>query len=126
MQDKDFITKNALSPVHVYDYRLQEGGTLPLLQYPLLTDTGIVKHGFTTREGGVSGGVFQSLNLSFSRGDREDDVRENYRRVAEVFGCGVEQIVCPYYQCPSGGPFIWRGGRDERKALHGCGWPDHQ
>ena len=94
MQDKDFITKNALSPVHVYDYRLQEGGTLPLLQYPLLTDTGIVKHGFTTREGGVSGGGFQSLNLSFSRGDREDDVRENYRRVAEAFGCGVEQIVC--------------------------------
>ena len=42
---------------------------LPLLHYPLLDQTGIVEHCFTTRLGGVSEGVCSSLNLSFSSAD---------------------------------------------------------
>lgn len=38
-------------------------------------------HAFTTRLGGVSKGIFESLNLGLHRGDREEDVRENYRRL---------------------------------------------
>lgn len=44
------------------------------------------KHVFTTRLGGVSGGIFASLNLSASRGDDPACVVENYRRVADWFG----------------------------------------
>ena len=68
--------------------------SLPLLHYPLLEETGIVEHCFTTRLGGVSEGVCTSLNLSFSRGDDPAAVMENYRRVAEAFGKTVEDFVC--------------------------------
>ena len=67
---------------------------LPLLHYPLLERTGIVEHCFTTRLGGVSEGVCSTLNLSFSRGDKEEAVLENYRRVAETFGKTVDDFVC--------------------------------
>lgn len=67
---------------------------LPLLQYPLLNQTGIVDQCFTTRLGGVSEGVCASLNLSFSRGDDPEAVLENYRRVAEYFGKTVDDFVC--------------------------------
>ena len=67
---------------------------LPLLHYPLLEQTGIIEHCFTTRLGGVSEGVCTSLNLSFSRGDEPAAVMENYRRVAEVFAKTVDDFVC--------------------------------
>ncbi|MCD8045996.1 MAG: peptidoglycan editing factor PgeF [Clostridiales bacterium] len=73
---------------------MTDGGTLPLLKFPLLEDSGIVRHGFTTRLGGVSEGIFASLNLSFTRGDNPDHVTENYRRVADALGAEAEKIVC--------------------------------
>ena len=39
-----------------------EDGEVPYLRYPLLSDTGIVKHGFSTRLGGVSEGCYASMN----------------------------------------------------------------
>lgn len=68
-------------------------GETPYLQYPLLSATGVVRHGFSTRLGGVSEGCFSSLNLSFSRGDREEDVRENFRRIADSLGVRCEDMV---------------------------------
>lgn len=67
---------------------------LPLLHYPLLENTGIVDHCFTTRLGGVSEGIYASLNFSVARGDAPDAVMENYRRVAEAFGKTVDDFVC--------------------------------
>lgn len=71
-----------------------ENRVLPLLKFSLFEETGIVKHCFTTRMGGVSEGIFSSLNLSFTRGDREADVRENYRRIAAALQVDEERIVC--------------------------------
>ena len=65
-----------------------------LLYYPRLEQTGMVKHCFTTRRGGVSQGIFSSMNLSFTRGDDEEAVRENFRRVAKAMDVEYEQIVC--------------------------------
>ena len=45
-----------------------------------------VRHAFTTKFGGVSTGACESLNLGFSRGDDPENVRENYRRLAEATG----------------------------------------
>lgn len=67
---------------------------LPLLKYPLLDQTCIVEHCFTTRLGGVSEGIYSTLNFSFTRGDNPEAVRENYRRVAETFGKTVDDFVC--------------------------------
>lgn len=73
---------------------LKNGGELPLFHYPLLDETGIVRHCFTTRYGGVSEGMFSTLNLSFSRGDIKESVEENYRRIAETMDVPCERIVC--------------------------------
>lgn len=67
---------------HIFDIIEKEGVTF--LQYPLLEETGIVKHGFSTRLGGASEGIFASMNLSFHRGDERAKVEENYRRMAKV------------------------------------------
>ncbi|MBO7711777.1 MAG: laccase domain-containing protein, partial [Lachnospiraceae bacterium] len=50
-------------------------------------------HGFSTRLGGVSGGEIGSMNLSFTRGDREENVRENYRRLGEAVGFDPRRLV---------------------------------
>ena len=44
------------------------------------------RHAFSTRLGGVSEGPFASLNLSFSSGDRAENVLENYRRLGAAVG----------------------------------------
>lgn len=53
-----------------------------------------ILHGFSTRLGGVSKGIYKSMNLSFTRGDEEEAVFENYRRIAKAIGCLPEEIVC--------------------------------
>lgn len=73
---------------------LSSGERLPLLRFPLLESCESVQHCFTTRAGGVSGGEWSSLNLSFSRGDEQAAVKENFRRVAEALGAKPEQLVC--------------------------------
>jgi len=52
-----------------------------------------VPHGFTTRLGGVSTGIFESLNLNFSRGDDPERVVENFRRIGAVLGFSPEDVV---------------------------------
>ena len=67
---------------------------LPLLHYPLLDETGMVEHCFTTRMGGVSEDIFSTLNFSFTRGDNPESVKENYRRVGQVFGKTESDFIC--------------------------------
>ncbi len=70
-----------------------EGRKFPYLYYPMLEETGLVTHCFTTRLGGVSQGMFESLNLSFSRGDDRTAVEENFRRVALALGTEYGKFV---------------------------------
>lgn len=71
-----------------------EDKSVPLLYFPILENTGIVEHCFTTRAGGVSEEIFDSLNLSFTRGDDESAVMENYDRLAAALDTRKEQFVC--------------------------------
>lgn len=65
-------------------------GTVPYLSFTMLRNTGLVTDGFSTRLGGVSGGCFSTLNLSFDRGDDREAVAENFRRMGAALGvrCG--------------------------------------
>ena len=51
------------------------------------------RHAFTTRFGGVSGGIWSSLNLGSNRGDDPEAVRENYRRVCALMGAGIDDAA---------------------------------
>ena len=59
-----------------------------------MEEAGGVVHGFSTRLGGVSQGIYDSLNLSMTRGDDPDKVAENYRRFCAAIGADVRQVVC--------------------------------
>lgn len=45
-----------------------------------------IRHGFFTREGGVSEGLYAGLNVGFGSGDDRDAVAENRRRVSAHLG----------------------------------------
>lgn len=51
-----------------------------------LTDSGVVRHGFFGRHGGVSSGDFAGLNVSHAVGDNPDAVEENRALVAKTLG----------------------------------------
>ena len=55
-----------------------------------------IRHGFFTRAGGVSSGLYVSLNCGLGSKDDREDVAENRRRVAEAVGCAVERLATPY------------------------------
>lgn len=76
---------------HIFDEK--QVGEVLYLSYPLLEKTGLVKHGFSTRVGGVSEGIYSSMNLSFTRGDDENVVRENYRRMSRALGVAEDSFV---------------------------------
>lgn len=76
---------------HVIEEKVKEG--VPFLSYPILENTGIVSHGFSTRLGGVSEGGYSSMNLSLSRGDSPEAVEENTKRIARAIGVEKEKMV---------------------------------
>lgn len=53
-------------------------------------------HGFFTREGGISGGIYASLNIGLGSDDNRDHVLENRKRVAGSFGVETDRLVSPY------------------------------
>ncbi|MCI8819471.1 MAG: peptidoglycan editing factor PgeF [Oscillibacter sp.] len=52
-----------------------------------------VRHGFSTRLGGVSPAPWDSLNLRPGMGDGRDAMLENYRRFCAAIGADLEQAV---------------------------------
>lgn len=75
---------------HIFD---EIEADTPYLEYPLFQNTGLVRHGFSTRIGGVSKGCYTSLNLSFTRGDDKEAVQENFRRIGRAIGVKCEDMV---------------------------------
>lgn len=67
--------------------------TVPYLSFKMFRNTGLVTDGFSTRVGGVSEGCFSSLNLSFDRGDEQEAVAENFRRIGDALGVRCEDMV---------------------------------
>lgn len=66
------------------------------LSFPILEDSGLVSHGFSTRLGGVSQGRFSTMNFTFTRGDVQEHVTENYRRMARALNVDMERMVLSY------------------------------
>lgn len=86
-------TGAAYTPMQVVEYPNSDGSLLPTLQFPQLQSLKQVRHFFTTRQGGVSTGYLESLNLSFTRGDEPEAVLENFGRVAAALGTTNDRFV---------------------------------
>ena len=65
----------------------------PYISFPILEQFDFVSHGFSTRLGGVSSGIYESMNLGFNRGDSETNVYENYRLLCEAIGVNEKNLV---------------------------------
>jgi hypothetical protein len=61
-----------------------------------LFDTAVLRHGFFTREGGVSTGVFASLNCGLASGDALAAIHENRRRAMAELGLAAEALATVY------------------------------
>ena len=70
--------------------------SVDVFKFANLTAVPGVVHAISTRQGGVSEGRCQSLNVSYSVGDAESNVDANLRRAAEAVGARREDLFAAY------------------------------
>lgn len=63
------------------------------LSYSALADIPWLVDGFSTRIGGVSDGIWSSMNLNFNAGDDPERVVENFYRFGNAIGVKPEKMV---------------------------------
>ena len=74
-------------------FELIEKGDLKYYKSSLFENTGAVKHGFSTRLGGVSEGCYYSLNLHSYSGDDWNKVLENFKIISGALGMMRDRLV---------------------------------
>ncbi len=67
-----------------------------MLQAPSLSKLARIRHAFFTREGGVSEGIYASLNGGVGSNDAPDKVAENRNRMASALGVTPDRLLTPY------------------------------
>lgn len=90
----DWIRKPSVQAGEKLNVREKQGVTY--LSFPALEALDIVSHAFSTRLGGVSEGIYSTMNFTFTRGDNPEHVMENYRRMAAVLDTDPEWMVLSY------------------------------
>lgn len=72
---------------------VRQTGEVTAYTFPLLESIPFVRHGFSTRLGGVSQGIYSSMNLSFTRGDETQAVQDNFRLFCDAIGVSSDRVV---------------------------------
>lgn len=85
------LIRKAFNQKEEIQWRKRQG--VPYFYFPLLENSGLVSHGFSTRLGGVSRGCYESMNLSPTKADSPENVRENYRRLCAALGVDEHKTV---------------------------------
>ncbi|HEY1431422.1 MAG TPA: peptidoglycan editing factor PgeF [Stellaceae bacterium] len=67
-----------------------------MITLDLLNNDAGSRHAFFTRDGGVSGGLFESLNCGFGSGDAADTVARNRAIAMERLGLSADRLVTCY------------------------------
>ncbi len=52
-----------------------------------------IRHGFFDRQGGVSKGIYKSLNCGFGSNDKIKDITKNIEKVCKKIGCSKNNLV---------------------------------
>lgn len=66
------------------------------IEAPALNALAGIRHGFFTRQGGVSRGLYSELNCGLGSQDAREAVMENRRRVAAALGKAAQPVVTLY------------------------------
>ncbi len=72
---------------------LHINNAVPFLTFKKLEKIQFINHAFSTRLGGISGGEYFSMNLSFGRGDSDETVIENYKIFSLAAGFDFKSLV---------------------------------
>ena len=67
-----------------------------MITAPELVALSGIRHGFFTRAGGVSSGIYDSLNIGLGSADDRDLVVENRGRIADALGVARDALMLPY------------------------------
>ena len=87
------------------------------LTFDSLSAVPFIRHAFSTRLGGVSTGEFSTMNLSFGRGDADENVLQNYRLFCESAGFDFDSLTASPYLCAAR-YFKGKGNWDYKAARH--------
>ena len=90
----------------------RQKGELGYLVFPKLEETGVVEHLFTTRTGGVSSGIYSTMNLSFSRGDDPECVDS-------IIGGSVQFSMYIDSDADDNTSLVWKFVKDIKDTLTG-------
>ena len=69
--------------------------SIKFINFDLLNQDSSCQHFISTRKGGVSKGLYSSLNLSFKVGDNPEHVIENRKRIANEMGISIKDLIIP-------------------------------
>ncbi len=74
---------------------MKDDAVLSPVQSPLISRAAgdAVRHGYFTRKGGVSDGIYAGLNVGLGSNDERERVVENRRRVGDWFGTVPERLA---------------------------------
>ena len=73
--------------------KINQAGEIVYLTFPVLEEQEWLSHCFSTRTGGVSEGIYASMNFREDAEDKEENVRENYRRMAKILDTDPHRFV---------------------------------
>ncbi|MDD6736121.1 MAG: peptidoglycan editing factor PgeF [Clostridiales bacterium] len=74
-------------------FRLKKNGELQYYVIDEFENTGLVKHCFTTRCGGVSKNEYESMNLRLNCDDSRENILTNYRIICDEIGVNYKDLV---------------------------------
>lgn len=74
-------------------FKLNKKGNVEYYTISSFEETGLVRHGFSTREGGVSEGCYSSMNLRFHCDDTKENVLKNFEIFSDTIGIDYKNIV---------------------------------
>lgn len=74
-------------------FRLIDSNGLKYYKIDAFERTGLVRHCFTTRMGGVSGGEYSSMNLRMNCDDDKNNVKKNFKIICDEIGVNFENLV---------------------------------
>lgn len=94
----------------------------PLLQFNNLAQFASITHFISTRTGGISEAPYDSLNISFATGDRDDRVQLNRRKLCAAASIPVESLTASqliHSDCISvvSKDFRGKGSLDSKSAI---------
>lgn len=74
-------------------FKINEIQDFKYITFPTFEKYDDLLHCFTTRKGGVSRGSFESMNIGFSTGDSDENIKRNIEIMAEKLNINVDDIV---------------------------------